>query len=478
MTMKLKLLCLCFALAAGPASTDTRVWLLGGGHTLDNSQAQIEANVRWLEDLLAERRVPVRTYFGLGHAPGADVAYFAPDAQPDHEQAFARIFGDFRTVGVRYRPHALRFVVGGTTRQPLIEALEKDFSALGPNDELLLVYNGHGGIDRRDTRRNYLKTWGDERLTVSAVEALLDHVPRGVPTRFVMTQCYSGAFHALIYDDPENEEGFRSERCGFMAESATRLAEGCQLSVDQSEFRDYTTYFFAALSGRTRLGEPLPMTELDRDGDGVVSFREAHFHALVAAHSADLSRSTSEQFLESWSPWFLRWESLQDSPQSVYWSLADEIADRYGWDAQPKSLERVRRQLAAEAARYEHERGIVRRQVTALRETLAAELVARHRELGENLSAETFARLWPHIRAELAADSRYEELQSLQQTLRGLGSESLERTRTLTQIEKIVRLRQLARLERALETYGSAAERRQYTELLQCEAGSLRSSAP
>ena len=43
----------------------------------------------------------------------------------------------------------------------------------------------------------------------------------------------------------------------------------------------------------------------------------------------------------------------------------------------------------------------------------------------------------------------------------------------LTQVEKIYRLRQLARLEQALEKYGSAEERSRYGELVQCEAGHL-----
>ena len=43
----------------------------------------------------------------------------------------------------------------------------------------------------------------------------------------------------------------------------------------------------------------------------------------------------------------------------------------------------------------------------------------------------------------------------------------------LTQVEKIYRLRQLARLEQALEKYGNAAERGRYGELVQCESGHL-----
>jgi hypothetical protein len=51
--------------------------------------------------------------------------------------------------------------------------------------------------------------------------------------------------------------------------------------------------------------------------------------------------------------------------------------------------------------------------------------------------------------------------------------ESREASRMLTQVEKIYRLRQLARLEKALEKYGDAEDRSRYRELVQCEAGHL-----
>jgi hypothetical protein len=43
----------------------------------------------------------------------------------------------------------------------------------------------------------------------------------------------------------------------------------------------------------------------------------------------------------------------------------------------------------------------------------------------------------------------------------------------LTQVEKIYRLRQLARLEQALERYGNEQDRGRYGQLVQCEAGHL-----
>jgi hypothetical protein len=462
--------------AASSAFAETRVWLIGGGHTLADSQGQIEANVRWLEDLLLERGIGVRTYFALGEQPGHDVVYWSPEAAAaSADDVRARVFGDYSALGLQYRRHELRALAGSTDKAALTAALRADFGALEPDDELLFVFNGHGGLDRADTRNNSLKLWGDQRMTVADLEALLDAAPRETTTRFVMTQCYSGAFQGLIYDDPIAREGFRGNRCGFMAESALRLAEGCDLAVDQDEFRDYTTYFFAALSGATRSGSALPLVQVDRDGDGAVSYREAHFHALVAGRSADLPRSTSEQFLEDWSPWYLRWDSLHDNPASIYWTLAEEVAARNGWNPSARSLEDVRRVQFAAHADSEARRSSARREIEALRQELQRENVqapVELRDAGSGAGEAPVSSVW--LQTMLAASPRYEELQRLQLSLPRVGREALEHTRTLTQIEKIYRLRHLARLESALHTYGGPRARREYAQLLQCEAAVLQ----
>jgi hypothetical protein len=461
------------ALFTLPAFADTRVVLVGGGNELQSSQAQIEANVRWLEDLLLARGLDVATYFGIGAEPGMDVVYRpgAAGADAGGADAWVRVFGDDALIGARFKRHELQAVRGSTRKSELTSALRRELGALGSGDELLLVYNGHGGLVAENTRNNYLKLWGNDRLSVGELEGLLDTAPAGTTQRFVMTQCYSGAFGALVYDDPHAAEGFMPNRCGFMAESALRQAEGCELDADPTEFRDYTTYFFAALSGVSRLGEPLPLAEIDRDGDGAVSYREAHFHALLAAESTDLPRSTSEQFLEDWSPWYLRWSSTVDNPGSVYWTLGSELAARYGWPYTADALDRAHADYAAAASasfrRYHEERA----RIAALRAELAADYAGRWPGLTDGPSIEKTAP--GEAMAALRADSRYAELVALQDGLASYGRASLAHERAVTQLEKIYRLRQLARLEGALQRLGSPAARGQYGHLLACEAGTL-----
>ena len=431
---------LVLTVVATPAMAETHVSLIGGGNTVDQSQVQIESNVDWLQTLFRERDIATRTYFGAGDAAEPDVAYLAPAGPTSTEASPSE-------PRVLYRRHELPNVSGSTRKPELTEALRGDLASLRPGDEALVIFNGHGGIDRADTRNNYLKLWDDGRMTVRDLESLLDAAPERTPVRFVMAQCYSGAFARLIYDDPHAGSGFRGNRCGFMSEAADRLAEGCSLSLDETEFRDYTTYFFAALGGRTRSGQPLEQQAVDRDGDGVVTFRESHFYALLNAQSADLSRSTSEQYLEDWSPWYLRWDSLAENAGSVYWSLAEELAQRHGWETRPAALSEVRGRYARAVEQADTRRALAQKELRALREQPA--------ESG------------------VTADARAHELLEQQRAFKTAGRDSRDASRMLTQVEKIYRLRQLARLEQALERYGRAEDRARYTELVQCEAGHL-----
>src|SRR5690606_36584578 len=148
-----------------PAAAETRVWLVGGGNEPDNSQAQIEANVRWLEDLLLTRGLDVGTFFGIGAEPGMDVVYrsSAPGTGAGGPDAWLRVFGDDALIGAGFRRHELQALRGSTRKAELTAGLHREFAALAAGDELLLVYNGHGGLDAGNTRNNYLKLWGNER---------------------------------------------------------------------------------------------------------------------------------------------------------------------------------------------------------------------------------------------------------------------------------------------------------------------------
>ncbi|NJN20892.1 MAG: hypothetical protein HC812_06460 [Leptolyngbya sp. RL_3_1] len=91
----------------------------------------------------------------------------------------------------------------------------------------------------------------------------------------MMAQCFSGAFANLIYEggDPEGPVALQT-RCGFFATVETRPSVGCTPLVNEADYEDYSSSFFAGLSGRDRVGNPAPSADYDQDGQ--VTYAEAH----------------------------------------------------------------------------------------------------------------------------------------------------------------------------------------------------------
>jgi len=263
-----------------------QVILIGGGDNVHDSQPQIEYNVRWVQGVLQATPASVRTFFTDGDDPAADIHYVVHGDDSESALApLARVFGDVGVDRRRYRNHELTDISGGTQRDTLKPALQHLLGSDNAEDTLL-VFNGHGTRRSSTTDQVSLSLWNNTAMTPAELHSLLGN--NRAPFRFVFTQCYSGGFHRIAYANPK--DGARltnAKRCGFTAESAYRAAEGCSASIDSSDYRDYSTYFFAALSGYDRNGEILGQ-DPDTDADGVTSLREAHLYTLEKALSADL----------------------------------------------------------------------------------------------------------------------------------------------------------------------------------------------
>ncbi len=472
-------LLLSVLLAPMPVAAADYVWLIGGGYDLDSSQAQIEQNVLWVSRLL--KQIPgartQRIYFDDGDNPAPDVKAQLPLRGDDGLEPLRRLFAHGHVAGYRYRNHVLPQVDGGTEHAQLLAKLEQEIAALRPNDRLLIVFNGHGTRSRRDVLGNRLWLWNGTSLDVRGFDTLLARVPSTVPVRFVFTQCYAGAFARLATDGRKN-------RCGFLAESEDQPAEGCSAGVDADDYRDYTTYFFAALSGRTRLDEPLPF-DPDLDGDGRVSLHEAHLYALRAGESADLPRATSEVFLERWQPWYADWRGLfgrngDALPENIYAKLADAQTAVLGLPLEDRALRRELKQrrarelLQARALQRRQRRqlqhiGAIQREIHRVVERRWPQLpspvnvpadAAAHSELND-------------IAGFIRAHARYAELVLAQDRYAANEDALLALERRQTQFDKVLRLRKLARLQGRFQAEASVADREGYQRLLSCEQQGL-----
>jgi hypothetical protein len=113
-------------------------------------------------------------------------------------------------------------------------------------------------------------------------------------------QCYAGGFSHSIFHEADTDKGLADRpRCGFFSQVHDRVAAGCTPDVDEANYQEYSSFFWAALAGRTRLGAPVP--RIDFDGNGVTSLDEAHAYAVIESDTVDIPLRTSDAFLQKYS---------------------------------------------------------------------------------------------------------------------------------------------------------------------------------
>jgi hypothetical protein len=137
-------------------------------------------------------------------------------------------------------------------------------------------------------------------MTVKEFVGLLDKLSPRVQVVLIMVQCHSGGFGDVIFK--QGDVGpllAEPNRCGFFATWSDRLAAGCTPDTQEANYKDYTTYFFAALSGRTRTGEKI--TQPDYDHDGRTSMAEAHAYVQLTSDTIDIPMTTSDVLLRQFS---------------------------------------------------------------------------------------------------------------------------------------------------------------------------------
>jgi hypothetical protein len=444
------------------------VWLVGGGPDVYASQAQIEANVLWAREVIDSLpgRREVRVWFTDGADPAPDVVEWrAPAESRASMQPLARVMDSAWGNGQSYRNHRISGVRGGTEANRLVRELRAVLEGLPPGGGAWLVFNGHGTY--AEDLNNGIELWENSQLRVDDLDALLDLAPPGSRVRFLFTQCYAGAFGRLARPG--------TGRCGFVAEAADREAEGCSAAVDTGDFQDYSTHFFAALAGRNRDGTPL-IRDPDRDADGRVSPLEAHYHTLLAAHSSDLPRATSELLLEQWDAWYLAPATAVLSPgDDHYAELARELMQRTGLTEEgvkEGALSSRRRRLENEHERLLQELERVRHQTEELRAGLEEEVLRRWPRSGY-----AYTQNYRHFLVEdldntqdyLLAQPEYTRMVRGQKRQQRLDGALLENRRAATRLEKIEHLLRLSRLLRILESLGPATLRERYRELVECE---------
>lgn len=266
--------------ARQPAPAPLRALLVGGGPERSYNQVAIESNVRYVRHLLpASARV--RTLFADGNPRSRIVLYSDPQGRDRYRvTVLARVDGPSRLGSFGHAFGALNQANGGPW---------------------LLYFTGHGSPGAASYDDNDYDLWGGGGLSVTGLAQTLRTLPPRTPVTIVMVQCFSGAFGSLLFQngDPQGAP-INLDLCGFFASTQNREAAGCTSEVNEADYHDFTSYFFAALSGQSRLGKPVGGADFNHDGK--VGMNEAFAYALIHDVSIDTPVCTSDVFLRRYVP--------------------------------------------------------------------------------------------------------------------------------------------------------------------------------
>ncbi len=460
---------------------------IGGGPSPENNQASLEKNVLFSQQVLKEQNVPASqqaVYFATGSAASKDVKAVDAESVPKANRLMAEFFGTDHDLGLHYRASEVPGVRGATTR----ENIQKWFSDVGPTlnrgDRLILYVTAHG--EKSDDRKNPYETsimlWNEEKLTVSEFVGLLDELPEGVSVVAVMVQCYTGGFARFIYDKADPENGLaKQQRCGFFATVHDRVAAGCTPDVDETTYVEYSTYFWEALAGHTRTG--MPIVRPDYDGDGKVSFAEAHAYTVLSADTIDSPLTSSSEFLSVESqfkdddhPELLS----KDAPYDTIHELATP-AERAILDGLSKQLELTGSDRIAAAQRESRpfrrgrSRGrdqSARRRAARLGDAIAEDIKKRWPELANVLNPGAVELLTTHSQEFVDAVEGHPKYKEYREQTE-LAAREVDPQKRRAKFERFIRTAQDAILRENLKRLDDKERLAEYQAIVAAEASSL-----
>lgn len=275
---------------------------IGGGYSPAGNQLSIERNIHFYQRVidglgLGETRHDI--YFADGNAPGRDVQFAPKESNvPKAHRYLARFFGSEKYLDLQYRDHELEGVEAMTSPEAIESWFKKKGAKLQSGDRLVIYATAHGGRsqDRKNPQNTKLYLWNTRPIYTSRFAELISELPDGVSVVLIMAQCYSGGFAHVIFPSADERKGDQDRAiAGFFSTTHDRMAAGCTPDIDEENYEEYSTHFWAALSGKSRTGKEIESP--DYDGNGAVSFTEAHAYTFLESDTIDIPQKTSDAFL-------------------------------------------------------------------------------------------------------------------------------------------------------------------------------------
>jgi hypothetical protein len=277
-----------------------KIVVIGGGYSPSGNQVSLEKNVQFFQRLLEAQSPGTKSdiFFADGFSEGRDLQVNDISSVPLANRLMAEFFASTRDLGMYYRSHQVADIRGATTSDNLAKWFREEGSKMQTDDRLILYVTAHGGgsSDKSNPYDTTIYLWNNQKIPVSQLVKLLDGLPDGVSVMTVMVQCHSGGFARYIFDGGNASKGLSGQnRCGFFATVHSRPAAGCTSDIDEANYQEYSSFFWAAIGGQNRLGESIDRPDYDQDG--AVSFEEAHAYTVLTSNTIDFPIKTSGEFL-------------------------------------------------------------------------------------------------------------------------------------------------------------------------------------
>lgn len=465
------------------AQASSSILIIGGGPYPKESQASIEINTKWIIDVLKQHAAGEisRILYTDGNAPGVDVYRIGGnDPKLASYEPLARVYGKEADNSHEFYSSRIAQNSGAATYESVVAVFKSTFAALKDKDEVFIVFQGHGGYSAKNPNNNFLRLWNDGKLTVTELGKLMTGAPQTATLRFLFPQCHSGAFTNLMYQGQSYKNRLtQTNICGFTAQRQDLGSEGCTPSIETKSYRDYSSYLFSAVNGKTIDGAPLS-ADPDMNHDGSVSLREAHLYALTHAFSVDYSRATSEDYLENWLPWYLKLTPDTSEPENVYMTIASTIAAKYELPGNGATLlaNMATRMRALESVLDDNKktRDELSKSINQAQQTIRQELSKHWPQLDAPYTAK-YNGIVPDALAAIVAFIKqqppYPALAANQHKLAELTASDLNTRRELVQLLKVLRMRKLGRTLALFNQYATAEEKTEYMRLVSCEDARL-----
>ena len=488
---------LCSLTLLIPTNTNAADYFLtvGGGYSPTGNQASLERNVVFIRQILAEsypEGVRHDVYFADGNDPGRDLQiYDAEGERPRVNDLVSQVFRQRREFGYEYRSHELGEVQGPSTRSTLEQWFDNEAGSLTADDRLFIYFTGHGGSsnDKENHPSNTcFYMWNTERMRMQEFVTQLDRIPDEVPVVLVMVQCFAGGFTDVIFNGGDSEQGTAAaNRCGFYATVRNRVAAGCTPSIDEANYQEYSSYFWAAIRGANRVGELIERP--DYNGDGQVSFDEAHAYSLITSTTIDISVKTSDAFLRALSTTEngdhpdlytadTQYAELIKEASSCDQAVIEALSAALGIDAPQRATaaRELASQIDEEKKEIENQLKGKKNELNEVCKKIRQDLVARWPELTNAWNPqvpEIFATEGDAIVELIESHERYADMQRLLEEVEALGDQKADAVCRWVRCQRLIRALENVALAANLPVVAEPSVVERYRQLLAAEAGTF-----